>query len=112
MRPIRLSLAGLFGLVLAASVHAQVPCYAPIPQAPSACYPTTYNLNCCGLVYPLYCPYPPFPPFQGMVPGPPQPCGNGGGGLGSPVFPSHPYARSPRDFYMYYERGRDAERPF
>ena len=27
-----------------------------------------------------------------------------GGPLGSPTFPTHPYARSPRDFFMYYDK--------
>jgi hypothetical protein len=123
MNPIRLAIASVFGLLLVAPGLWAQPCYAPIPQAPSACYPTTYGVRC-GLVYPQYCPYPPFPPFQGFVPGPPQKGGGpgggfggpgggpGGGGLGSPVFPTHPFARSPRDYYMIYDRDREGERPF
>jgi hypothetical protein len=118
MQPVRLSIATLFGLLLAAPCVQAQPCYAPIPQAPSACYPSGYAQNRCGLVYPMYCPYPPFGPFQGMVPGPPPPCAGGGGGpggggpLGSPVFPSHPFARGPRDYFMYYDRDRAGESPF
>ena len=26
--------------------------------------------------------------------------GNGNGAQGSPLFPTHPYARSPRDYFM------------
>jgi hypothetical protein len=35
-------------------------------------------------------------------------CGNGNGnGNGSPSFPTHPYARSPRDFFMWSEAQQD-----
>ena len=94
-------------------------CPIPPPPAPDACGPGYYVVNCCGQVYgPNYYVYPPFPPFQGMVPTKLPPCppggngngnGNGGGNMMSAQqqymmmqarFPSHPYARSPRDFYM------------
>lgn len=82
--------------------------YPPIPQAPDMCNPGNYWTSTCGLTYgPSHCVYPPYPPFQGMVPGPPN-CGPGGpggpGGANSPTFPTHPYARSPRDFFMYYDK--------
>jgi hypothetical protein len=117
-----LSLGAVAVLMLGAGfVHAQPNCgcyYPPIPQAPDMCGPGFYWANCCGLVHgPAYCPYPPYPPFQGMVPGPPNrggpagpgaPAGPGGmgpgGPAGSPTFPTHPYARSPRDFFMYYDK--------
>lgn len=119
---LRYALAGaLLSFSLGASLaHAQVygGCYyPPIPQAPDACGPGFYWTSVCGLTYgPAHCVYPPFPPFQGMVPGPPPPkfgpggpggvCGPGGpcGPAGSPTFPTHPYARSPRDFFMYYDK--------
>ena len=87
--------------------------YPPIPHAPDMCNPGFYWTSICGLTYgPAHCVYPPYPPFQGMVPGPPKPCGPGGapcapgapGALGAPTFPTHPYARSPRDFFMYYDK--------
>jgi hypothetical protein len=111
-------LLGVFlGVVLTAALaQAQPYCgcyYPPIPQAPDACGPGFYWTNNCGLTYgPAYCVRPPYPPFQGMVPGPPPPrCGPGGsygpggvGPAGSPTFGTHPYARSPRDFFMYYDK--------
>jgi hypothetical protein len=88
--------------------------YPPIPQAPDMCNPGYYWTSICGMSYgPSHCVYPPYPPFQGMVPAPPPRggpgCGPGGGpggpgALGSPTFPTHPYARSPRDFFMYYDK--------
>jgi len=117
MKGFRLSLAALLGLTLGASLaQAQPHCgcyYPPIPQAPDMCGPGFYSANCCGMIYgPGYCIQPPYGPFQGMVPGPPPPrCGPGGPGgpglggpAGSPTFPTHPYARSPRDFFMYYDK--------
>jgi hypothetical protein len=108
-------------LVLASLSNAQC-CYYPIPQAPDMCGPGYYTANCCGMVYgPGYCVYPPFGPFQGMVFGPKNPGGppgapgapGGPGGppgagppglFGQPSFATHPFARSPRDFFMVYDR--------
>ena len=108
MSAIRLCSAALLAVALSASsASAQYPCLAP-PQAPDACGPGYYCTNACGMRYgPGYCLYPPFPPFQGMVPGPPPK-----GAPGSPMFPTHPYARSPRDFFMYFDRGQEDQRPF
>jgi hypothetical protein len=95
-------------LTLASLSNAQ--CYYPIPQAPDMCGPGYYAANCCGQVYgPGYCVYPPYPPFQGMVPGPRGPGGGPGGpggpgALGQPSFATHPFARSPRDYFMVYDR--------
>ncbi len=95
----------LVGLCTAAPAKAQY-CYVlPPPQAPDACNGGYYAQNSYGAWYgPNYYVYPPYPPFNGMVPGPPN-CGAGGGagaGVGgSPAFPSHPFARGPRDFFMY-----------
>jgi len=63
-----------------------------LPQAPDL-----FNTNPYGGVLPG------FPPFQGMLLGPnrggPGGFGNGNGG-GPGVFGAHPFARSPRDFFM------------
>lgn len=111
---VRLVLAvALLSLPLyAGSASAQViTCYPP-PQAPDMCntrpfyYPTCY-----GMVYgPNYYLRPPFPPFQGMI-GPVGAYGVQGMFPGCPpqmlpqpgiaAFPSHLYARSPRDYFMY-----------
>lgn len=75
------------------------PYYAPKPAAPDACGPGYYCTNPCGMMYgPNYCLRPWFAPYNGERPN----CGNGGGGpgLGPVGFPTHPYARSPRDFFM------------
>jgi hypothetical protein len=98
-------LAGLLALVAvyaAVSPAAALPpaypdgCYVWKPQAPDLCGYGSYCSHPCGMVYgPNYCVYPSFPPFQGMLP-PPQ----------APSAPTHPYARSPRDYFMYEDRGR------
>jgi hypothetical protein len=99
------------GAVLAAALAApaaSAQCYVPyIPKAPDMCGPGMYGPNWAGLLYgPNYCVYPPFPPYQGELLGP---CGGGPGGPGGPcgpggpvTFPSHPFARGPRDYFMYY----------
>jgi hypothetical protein len=111
-------LALSMGVVLAAALMAPLACaqcyYPPIPQAPDMCGPGSYCRGRCGMVYgPNYCVRPPYPPFQGMIPGPPPPRpggvqgpygGNAMGPPGSPLFPTHPYARGPRDFFMYYDK--------
>ena len=102
----------------------------PIPAAPDACGPGWYSCGPYGMVYgPNYYLRPPFPPFQGMIPGncgPGGGPGGAGGAGGAPWgnlpypgqqqiqrnYPSHPYARGPRDFFMWTEylddlRGRD-----
>jgi hypothetical protein len=70
--------------------------YEPHGVAPDACrYPGSYCTNAYGGVYgPNYNIYPPFAPWQGLLPAP-----NPNGG-----FPSHPYVRSPRDYFMYENR--------
>jgi len=80
------------------------------PQAPDACGPGFYCANACGMVYgPNHCVYPPFPPFNGMVFGPKAPSGPGGPGCppfgpqGPVTFPTLPFARGPRDYFMYGE---------
>jgi hypothetical protein len=75
------------------------------PQAPDACSRGYYAPNCCGQWYgPNYCLRPCYPPFNGLLPTPSRPDGNGGangnGGFGIPAFPTHPFMRSPRDYFM------------
>jgi hypothetical protein len=74
------------------------PCYyppcnygCPYPRtAPDMCGPGFYSVNQCGAPYgPNYCVYPPFPPVGGM---PPTDL--------AARFPTHPFARSPRDYFM------------
>lgn len=102
--------------------------YPPIPQAPDMCNPGYYWTSGCGMTYgPSHCVYPPYPPFQGMVPCP-TPRGGapgmpgmpgaarapglaGPGAMPSPTFPTHPYARSPRDFFMYYDKDEPSYAP-
>ena len=123
-----------FGVMLAllatgSSANAQY-CYRPVPTAPDMIGTGFYSQNCCGAwCGPNYYVYPPFPPFNGMILGP-----KGGPGLtampgipwyagmpsmpsvasypaaqyyglqGQVGFPNHPFARSPRDFFMYEEK--------
>jgi hypothetical protein len=90
-------------LALASTSHAQ---YAPWcgfqRQAPDACRPGFICQNYCGAPYgPNWNVRPPFPPFNGILP---PPNWNGGGQNLPPVFPTHPYARGPRDYFMYEGR--------
>jgi hypothetical protein len=105
---------GLAAVLLAGAAVASASAAPPPgrPQAPDACGPGRYAANCCGQWYgPNYCLRPCYPPFNGLLPAPPRPTcngngnGNGNGGDGPgfggiPVFPTHPFARSPRDFFM------------
>lgn len=50
---------------------------------------------------------PPFPPFQGVLPASNQQANNYGGC----PYPQHPYARSPRDFFMYGDRDNNGTQP-
>jgi hypothetical protein len=125
MRISAIGLGVLLGVALAGELASAQPYYPSRPQAPDACGPGYYCTGPCGMTYgPGYCVKPCFPPFQGVLPGPPpgtQPGGPWGwcpppagaarapgappGPPGSPTFPTHPYARSPRDYFMYYDRG-------
>lgn len=101
----------------------------PYPIAPSAYGPGFYSQPYppCGMVYgPNYYLRPPFMPFNGILPGPqgqaimscwngqlprpPQgPQGPQGPQAGTPnmPFPHHPFARGPRDFFMWNEAMED-----
>jgi hypothetical protein len=79
---------------------------SPLPYAPDACGPGSYGTNPYGTAYgPNYYVQPGFPPVGG-VPPPPLNLGN----CMQPaiaVFPSHPYARGPRDYFMWTEAERE-----
>jgi hypothetical protein len=120
---------------LATPAAAQVVYYTPVfctpvPPAPDACGPGFYQANCCGIVFgPNYCLYPPFAPVNGLPPGvnmqymqnpqlwgkvpmngpfPQMPPMQNGGGPPGASFASHPFARGPRDFFMWNEANEDA----
>lgn len=134
MSPLRALLAGLALVGVASSASAQYPLRypyvspalkQPIPWAPDMMGPGFYLVNAQGgitgphhYVRPYWCPetgFAPGPlckpgarpvgPVQGMPPPPML-------GQGLPTvnsFPSHPFARSPRDFFMFHEN-LEAER--
>lgn len=88
---------------LTPSAVAGYPFYPYRPQAPDACGQGYYAPNEYGQVYgPNYCLQPPFAPFNGCRPALPS---NGGQGSGAnpalPQYYTHPFARSPRDYFMY-----------
>ncbi len=120
MKAILRGMTSVFGVLLLASA-ASAQCYwitpvskMPVPHAPDARGPGYYvfvpGCNTHGtLVGPNYCLYPPFAPFQGILP----PMGPSGGAMQGPppgpaAFPSHPFVRSPRDFFMFNEAMEDA----
>lgn len=121
MRTSILTSAGLLLTLLVASAANAAPwpdcsccpyCSPPVvrPPAPDACGPGFWCTGMCGMPYgPNYCLRPPFPPFNGVLPYPSSVLPNfpsarppqGGPGMqGSPLFPTHPYARGPRDYFM------------
>ncbi|MFO0842688.1 MAG: hypothetical protein U0797_09885 [Gemmataceae bacterium] len=90
-------------------LHAPVAVY-PTPRAPDFqnTRPFYYN-TCYGMTYgPNWCVYPGFAPYQGVLPvqQPNWPCGPSGAQalaaqqMGIAAFPSHLYARGPRDYFM------------
>lgn len=104
------------GFCSVAAAHKPLPCTPPTsppffyqhPPAPDACGPGFWCTGYTGMAYgPSYCLRPPWPPYNGERPcipgkGRPAPFGpspemGAGGVLG---FPTHPFARSPRDFFM------------
>jgi hypothetical protein len=107
-----------------APARAQYPAYAPKtllpPPAPDACGPGYYFYDCYGTQFgPTHYVVPPWCPFQGARPPlvqigqngkpylPPPQMPAPAGPAGPPSFPSHPYARSPRDFFMWREAQED-----
>jgi hypothetical protein len=106
MRAILTSLVLLLAVALSGAPLSAQCCYIPPPPAPDMLGPGYYWTSPYGITYgPNYVVRPPFPPFQGMILAPPKPpcppgspmMGMPGGSLG---FPSHLYARSPRDYFM------------
>jgi hypothetical protein len=104
-------LGALFAAAAAVSAaQAQLPYYStspvfkqPLGVAPDLCGPGSYCTNCRGMTYgPNYNVVPPFQPFQGYLP----PMGAGCPPKG-PQFATHPYARGPRDFFMFTEAQED-----
>ena len=97
MRVTWLFLAGALLAATAGTARANYPLAYPYPRptAPDACGGGFWCTNPCGMAYgPNYWVRPPFPPHTPLGPGVPQ---FGGAQSG---FPTHPYARSPRDFFM------------
>jgi hypothetical protein len=102
MRSILLTLAVLLvATAIASPAHAVPPgypdcCFVPKPQAPDAvCGCPSWYRNAYGGVYgPMYNVYPPFMPWNGLLPAP------------SHGYPTQPYTRSPRDYFMYEDMSR------
>jgi hypothetical protein len=81
---------------LSQAANPYYPCRPYGTPAPDACGPGSYCQGPCGMTYgPNYNLRPPFPPFNGMLPAPKMP-------QQPPQisFPTHPFARGPRDFFM------------
>lgn len=122
MKATLFSLAAVLGVLAAAPLAQAQYCCPPLIQygPPPYCW---YQQDVLGHWYGPNCYLtPPYPPFQGMVFAPPRPApqpgmqprpgmvavpgqapvlyGNGNGMGGIPAFPSHQWARSPRDFFM------------
>jgi hypothetical protein len=75
--------------------------YPPYPRiAPDMCGPCFYCTNAYGMAYgPSYSVTPSFAPWNGFRPDLCNQCGQG-----NPGFPVHPWARSPRDYFMWDSR--------
>ena len=109
--------AVLFSALVASLAQAD-PSYGCVRQAPDCCGPGFYCPNQYGAYYgPCYYLQPPWPPVGTLPPGAvgcpgsgpgngapgmmPGGCGQMPGGPGTiAAFPSHPFARGPRDFFM------------
>ena len=93
---------------LAAGTASAQYCPGGRPQAPDACGPGYYATSeQCGTYGPNYNVYPGFPPVSGVSPYSVPTPGHGSwfGSLfhhqqGFATFPTHPFARSPRDYFM------------
>ena len=111
----RIRSAGTFVVLsmAASAAPAQTFCspvfHVPLPQAPDARGPGFYAACPNGGLYgPNYCLRPPTEPFQGPMFLVGQNQNMGQGNMGS--FPSHPYVRGPRDFFMWRENMEDQMR--
>jgi hypothetical protein len=88
------------------------PRYQFYPKAPDAMNPGFYAIHPCGYPFgPNYCLRPPFPPFNGVLPIPQVyvPACYARQAAMQPIlgFPTHPFARSPRDYFMYGQTMND-----
>jgi hypothetical protein len=105
-------LGAVFTASLAPAQYIAPALNTPLLPAPDACGPGFYCAGPCGCAYgPSYCLRPPFPPVSGVQP-PPYwggQCAQGQGGCVPPTaaFPTHPYARGPRDYFMWTEAERE-----
>ncbi|HXG10627.1 MAG TPA: hypothetical protein VNK04_12770 [Gemmataceae bacterium] len=108
MRATAICFGALALLAVGAGMTQANPYYFPVPRvAPDACGPGWYNSHPCGMIYgPNYWLTPAGLPFNGLLPAPPY-----GGGQASAAFPTHPYARSPRDYFMIYDNWYDLPYP-
>lgn len=107
MSAIRMSIAAI--LLAAASASPAAAQYAWYPHKGAMCcgpycQPAWSGYATYGPArWGMYSPVPPFAPYNGERPCL-QGCGPGGAGPQGPMgplgFPTHPYARSPRDFFM------------
>src|SRR5262249_41263321 len=103
--------AFLASVLAASAARAQLPYYStsPVTKKPLGVAPDLSRqrgsscTNGRGMVYgPIFSVLPPFQPFQGYLPGMSASCPPQG-----PNFPSHPYARGPRDYFMFMEAQED-----
>jgi hypothetical protein len=105
----KLLLSGLSALLLCTAAQAQYPMPCMPRMAPDACGQGYYVVNCYGQTYgPNYWLRPAGMPFNGMLP--PTPWANQA--PPSPAFPTHPYARSPRDYWMLSDIEDDLNRRY
>lgn len=109
----KFALSGLVTLLVAAAVWANpnypLPC--PPRMAPDACGPGYYVVSPSGQPYgPNYWLRPAGLPFNGILP--PPPWANQPGFQGGAMFGAHPYARSPRDYFMITDIEEDLYRRF
>jgi hypothetical protein len=90
--------------------------HVPLAPAPDCCGPGYYVTSPAGVTYgPNYYVLPPFAPYSGVAPPPfrpgcpqgPMATSNGPLPPDATGFPSHPYTRGPRDFFMFTEVQRE-----
>jgi hypothetical protein len=127
MKAMFVSFGAIVAAVLAASTADAQNFGRCVPQAPDCCGPGYYAPNWFGVNYgPNYNLYPGYSPYNGPVGfpsfnarggaqggfGPGGAGGSGGSGAAPPLsFPTHPYARSPRDFFMVDDESSRAPVP-
>jgi hypothetical protein len=70
-------------------------CEPSCPPCPSPCCDPCAGKSCCNLFKNWFHHEPKVKEIKGKGPN-----GNGSDALNSPVFPVHPFARSPRDYFM------------